>query len=47
MLLFNETDVTIYGPNGTQQRISGLLEVYDYMQGKVYINAIEVAAARL
>ena len=47
MLLFNKTDVTIYGPNGTQQRISSLLEVYGYMQGKIDINITEVAAACL
>ena len=45
--LCDKTDVTIYGPKGTQQWISGLLEVYDYMQGKVDISVTEVAAGEM
>ncbi|MDO9517538.1 MAG: MBL fold metallo-hydrolase [Methanosarcinaceae archaeon] len=45
--LCDKTDVTIYGPKGTQQWISSLFEVYGYMQGKVDINVIEVAAGEV
>jgi len=45
--LCDKTDVTIYGPKGTQQWISMLLEVYDYMQGKVDISVTEVAAGEV
>jgi ribonuclease BN (tRNA processing enzyme) len=38
--LCDKTDVTIYGPKGTQQWISMLLEVYDYMQGKVPVHRV-------
>ena len=45
--LCDKTDVTIFGPEGTQEWISGLLEVYDYMQGKVNISVTEVAAGEV
>lgn len=45
--LCDKTDVTIYGPKGTQQWISMLLEVYDYMQGKVDISVTEIAAGEV
>ncbi|MCL7410956.1 MAG: MBL fold metallo-hydrolase [Methanosarcinaceae archaeon] len=45
--LCDRTDVTIYGLKGTQQWISSLLGIYDYMQGKVNINVTEVAAGEV
>ncbi|HJH30935.1 MAG TPA: MBL fold metallo-hydrolase [Methanosarcinaceae archaeon] len=41
--LCDKTDVTIYGPKGTQEWITNLLGIYGYMQGKVDINITEVA----
>ena len=40
--LCNRTDVKIYGPTGTKQWITNLLDIYDYMKGKVDINVTEV-----
>jgi len=40
--LCDRTDVTIYGPEGTQQWISSLFDVYPYMQGKVDVTVIEI-----
>ena len=45
--LCDKTDVKIYGPKGTQEWISGLLGVYDYMQGKVDISVTDVAAGEV
>lgn len=42
--LCDKTDVKIFGPAGTEQWISKLLQVYDYMQDKVNINITEIAS---
>lgn len=42
--LCDRTDVTIYGPEGTYQWITKLLDIYPYMQCKVDINVIEMSA---
>lgn len=45
--LCDKTDVTIFGPEGTQQWITDLLGIYDYMQGKVNISVTEVVAGEI
>ena len=42
--LCDKNVVTIYGPEGTYQWITKLLDIYQYMQGKVDINVIEMSS---
>ncbi|ADI73966.1 beta-lactamase-like protein [Methanohalobium evestigatum Z-7303] len=42
--LCDKTNITIYGPEGTNEWMTGLLKIYGYLQGKSDTNIIEVSA---